>query len=309
MATNVYFSQKHRPEQNLYEDIVIESLQMYGQDVYYLPRDIVSRDSILNEAIESEFNEAYMIEMYIENTTGFEGDSELISKFGLEIRDQATFIVSRRRYNQLVGFNNNLVSTDRPVEGDLIYYPMTKSLFEIKFVEHEAPFYQLSNLPVYKLQCELFEYSMEKINTDITDLQSQIDSIQPGIMVTVQKGTGIFKVGETVIQELETANSGKNIYGVVSSVTEVYGGYNVEIKEIYTDTGEYGSFRTTDEGWEVLKSDSAQLKVTEVYEIDNTTQDGTFMNENFAQNRDMELAGDLIIDFTENNPFGDPGEV
>ena len=151
MATNVYFSQKVRSEQNLYEDIVIESLKMYGQDVYYLPRTIVSKDTILNEDIESNFNDAYIIEMYISNVDGFEGDGNLLSKFGVEIRDQANFIVSTRRWEQYIGAHNkagasstgyDLVAnidrthsenTDyiRPAEGDLIYLPLSGSLFAI----------------------------------------------------------------------------------------------------------------------------------------------------------------------------------
>ena len=97
MPTNVYFSQKVKSEQNLYEDIVIESLKMYGQDVYYLPREVITEDAILNEDVESNFNDAYMVEMYIENIEGFEGEGNILAKFGVEIRDQATFIVSKRR--------------------------------------------------------------------------------------------------------------------------------------------------------------------------------------------------------------------
>lgn len=284
---------------------------MYGQDVYYLPRNIVARDTILNEAIESEFNEAYIIEMYIENTSGFEGDGELISKFGLEIRDQATFIVSRKRYNQLVGFNNNEVTTDRPMEGDLIYYPASKSLFEIKFVEHEQPFYQLTDLPVYKLQCELFEYAQEKFNTEISDLQGQIDKVQPGILVKVESSTPTFAEGDLIQQELDSSNSSKFIFGRVKSVSDTFGGYDIQISEIYTNTGKFEQFSAGSESWQDLQclTTGVRSKITEVYEIDNATEDGTFIGNDFAQNRDIEVTADSIIDFTESNPFGDPGEV
>ena len=152
MATNVYFSQKVKAEQDLYEDIVIESLKMYGQDVYYLPREVVNEDSILGEDIESVFSDAYIIEMYIANVDGFEGDGNLLSKFGVEIRDQANFIVSKKRWNQYIGTRSSgTLGNLRPGEGDLIYLPLSKSLFEIRFVEHESPFYQLSNLPTYTL--------------------------------------------------------------------------------------------------------------------------------------------------------------
>ena len=160
--TNVYFDHDYEEEQNLYESLIIEALAIYGQETYYIPRSEITDDEILNEKF-SRFSDAYAIEMYIENTQGFEGEGTLLSKFGLEIRDQANFIVSKRRFRQLVHLDDNDIYADRPDEGDLIYLPLANSLFEIKFVEHEQPFYQLRNLPTYQLQCELFEYSHEQI--------------------------------------------------------------------------------------------------------------------------------------------------
>jgi hypothetical protein len=167
MATNLYFSQKVKSEQNLYEDIVIESLKMYGQDVYYLPRDLVNEDRILGDDPESSFNSSHVIEMYIENTEGFEGEGDLFTRFGVEIRDEATFVVARKRWEQTVQRYDNEITSVRPSEGDLIYLPLSKSLFQISHVEHEMPFYQLSNLPVYKLRCQLFEYTGEDLDTGI----------------------------------------------------------------------------------------------------------------------------------------------
>ena len=148
MARNVYFNDKVRSEQNLYEDIVIESLKIYGQDVYYLPRDIVAEDKIFGDDIPSRFNSSYKIEMYLENIEGVDGEGDLFTRFGVEIRDEATFVVSRRRWTQTVARMDNNVTSVRPLEGDLIYLPLTNKLFQINFVEHEHPFYQLSNLPV-----------------------------------------------------------------------------------------------------------------------------------------------------------------
>ena len=167
MATNLYFSQKVKSEQNLYEDIVIESLKMYGQDVYYLPRDIVNEDRILGDDPESSFNSSHVIEMYVENTEGFEGEGDLFTRFGVEIRDEATFVVARKRWEQTVQRYDNEITSTRPSEGDLIYLPLSKSLFQITHVEHEMPFYQLSNLPVYKLRCQLFEYTGEDLDTGV----------------------------------------------------------------------------------------------------------------------------------------------
>jgi len=167
MATNRYFNQGARSEQGLYEDIVIESLKIYGQDVYYLPRDIVNEDRILGEDVPSRFNSSYKVEMYIENIDGFDGEGDLFTKFGVEIRDQATFVLARRRWAQTIQRYDNEIQAIRPLEGDLLYIPFSSKLFEITHVEHEQPFYQLQNLPTYKLRCELFEYSDEDLDTGI----------------------------------------------------------------------------------------------------------------------------------------------
>lgn len=166
MATNPWISQSVRSEQNLYEDIVIESLKFYGQDVYYLPREIVNKDKIFLDDIPSHFSDAYKIEMYIENTDAFAGEGDLFSKFGVELRDQATFICARRRWKKLIGDKLDAYNF-RPREGDLLYMPMSQSIFEIFKVETETPFYQLNQLPTFRLQCELFEYNDEDFDTDI----------------------------------------------------------------------------------------------------------------------------------------------
>ena len=174
MARNIYFSDKVRSEQHLYENIIIESLKMFGQDVYYLPRTIVNENKVLGEDVASQFSNSYKIEMYIENTEGFEGEGDLFTKFGVEIRDEATFIVARKRWNTTVGRVDNQIEGERPREGDLIFLPLSNSLFEVMHVEHEQPFYQLSNLPTFKMRCQLFEYSDEDLDTGI----DQIDDIE-----------------------------------------------------------------------------------------------------------------------------------
>ena len=176
MATNLYFNQKVRSEQLLYEDIVIESLKTYGQDVYYLPRDLVNEDKILGDDPVSSFNSSHIVEMYIENVEGFDGEGDLFTRFGVEIRDEATFIVARRRWRDTIARYDNEITIDRPAEGDLIYLPMSKSMFQIMHVEHEQPFYQLQNLPVFKLRCQLFEYTGEDLDTGvdtIDDIESR----------------------------------------------------------------------------------------------------------------------------------------
>jgi len=173
MATNPYISQRVQSEQNLYEDIVIESLKFYGQDVYYIPREIVNKDPIFLDDVPSRFSDAYKIEMYIENTEGFDGEGDLFTKFGIELRDQATFVVARRRWKNLIG-NYLDEKKFRPREGDVIFLPMSNSIFQIQKVETETPFYQLSNLPTFRLQAELFEYNDEDFDTGI----DQIDAIE-----------------------------------------------------------------------------------------------------------------------------------
>ena len=171
---NIYFSAGARSEQNLYEDLIIESIKIYGQDLYYLPRDLVNVDDVFREDPVSKFNSNYLLEMYVDNADGFDGEGDLFTKFGVEIRDQVTFTVAKRRWQQTVMRYDNEIQGIRPLEGDLVFTPFSKKMFQIMHVEHEQPFYQLNNLPVFKLQCELFEYNDEDfdVNNDaITQLE------------------------------------------------------------------------------------------------------------------------------------------
>jgi hypothetical protein len=170
VARNVYFSQGTANEQYLVEDIIVESLSIYGQDFYYIPRTLVAKDEILGEDRLSKFKTSYPIEMYLENVDGFEGQGAFIQKFGLMMEQSATLTVSRRRWDQLVGRFDQAQLPNRPCEGDLLYFPLTKGLFEIKFVQHQNPFYQLGKLYVYKLQVELFQYASEQIQTGIPEI-------------------------------------------------------------------------------------------------------------------------------------------
>ena len=172
MPTNFYFqnglTSGTTNEQRLIEDLVIESLKIYGHDIYYLPRTLVNEDSIFDEATLSQFTQAYPLEMYFDNIDGFEGQGDLFTKFGIEIRDQATFVLSKRRWEQMIDTSGGIFTLEaRPAEGDLLFFPLTGSLFEIKLVEFQNPFYQLSKINVFKMQCELFEYSSEIIQTGI----------------------------------------------------------------------------------------------------------------------------------------------
>ena len=192
MPTNVYFDTGTTSEQRLYEDLIIEQLKIYGQDVYYLPRKLANKDTIFGEDPASSFDDSYIIEMYVDNSDGYMGEQEIIKKFGLELRDDIRFTLSKSRWETLIKNNSDLVA-ERPQVGDLVYFPTTKAFFEIQFVEHEQPFYQQSALPVYKLSCTRFEYSSERIDTGIASIDSVEDNLSTDTMnfqFTLEAETG-----------------------------------------------------------------------------------------------------------------------
>ena len=277
---------------------------MYGQDVYYIPRQLIAVDEILNEDY-SRFVDAYAVEMYIETVDGFAGEGDLLSKFGVEIRDQATFVVSRRRWEQLVGVWNNQINNLRPNEGDLIYLPLSNSIFEIRFVEHEQPFYQLNNLPTYKLQCELFEYSQEEIETGIRDIDRIQERFSTQLVLSVTSGSQNFVPGERVAQDtgsLDDLNNVIYIEGEVAEFTRGTGGLASTLKLVGV-RGTDGTDRTfyADATNRIIGDESNATwvitAIDEAADLDNDT---------FADNRDFETEGDDIIDFSETNPFGEP---
>ena len=204
MPTNVYFDTGTTSEQRLYEDLVIEQLKIYGQDVYYLPRKLANKDTIFGEDPASSFDDSYIIEMYVNNTDGFMGEQEIIKKFGLELRDDIKFTVSKLRWETLISNNSDLQNTTRPNEGDLVYFPTTKAFFEIQFVEHEQPFYQQSALPVYNLSCTKWEYASERLDTGIATIDATEDALSTDTMnfqFTLENEVGSFvlesDIGET----------------------------------------------------------------------------------------------------------------
>ena len=247
MATNVFFSQAVKSEQHLVEDLVVESLRMYGHNCFYLPRKIVDEDKILGEAANSSFEDAYEVEMYIENVEGFEGEGDLYSKFGVEIRDTATFVISRRSWERFVSLDTNLATGLRPNEGDLVYFPLSKSLFEIKFVEHENPFYQLGKLFVFKMTCDLFEYSGEVFDTQVEDLDTDVELAQAAALELTLVDTPSlrdFVQGESISQMVYP---GIVVSGIVSSWSEDTNKLTVSSIKT-TDTGDpatYNTFLTT----------------------------------------------------------------
>jgi hypothetical protein len=313
MSRNVYFSQAVKSEQHLYEDLVIESLKIYGQEVYYIPRSIINRDSIMNEDIASSFEDAYMIEAYIENPDGFEGAGDLYSKFGLEIRDEANFILARKTWDRLVGLWNNDITVTTPQEGDLIYLPLSNSMFEINMVEHEQPFYQLSQLPVYKLQCSLFEYNEENFETgiDAIDNLEQANTYQIAMDISTTSGED-FVVGETVTQLLIAENGATPAISVYGTVQNIDKDSNTRATISVSNIGALNSniarsFLVTANT--LLGSENAYTAtILKVYDISDNDTNNVFPSDSNSQNVAMEFEADSILDFSENNPFGDPSE-
>lgn len=293
---NFYFSDKVKSEQNLYEDIVIESLKMYGQDLYYLPRDTVGEDKILGDEVPARFNSNHKIEMYIENTEGFDGEGDLFTRFGVEIRDECTFVVSRRRWIQQVQRMDAEVTLARPLEGDMIYVPMSKSLFQITHVEHEQPFYQLNNLPVFKLRAQLAEYNDENLDTGVGD----IDSIEQETAFTYQlemassEASSPFNTGDIIEQ---TMGSGATITGKVSAWVPS----TLQLSVVHTaaSDGEYHSWLA---GTIRLTSNASPTN----HIVSAVRED--MKQSNTEQNLDFETAAGDFLDFSEDNPFGDPND-
>jgi len=303
MPTNVYFNHAVQSEQDLHEDLVVESLRFYGHECFYLPRTIVDEDELFGEDTSSKFGDAYQVEMYIENTEGFEGEGDLLSKFGVEVRDQATFVLSRRTWQRFISLDSNLAVSTRPQEGDLIYFPLGNQVFEIRFVEHENPFYQLGKLNVFKLQCETFEYSHEEIDVGIAELDNIEDKFSYQVSMVLGAGSGDFQIGEVVTQ---TVNTGKTVSGnVVSYTSQGESTKTLKVNNItFSDTDTPASNTMF-----VLSSNANAGNI--VGATSNATRSITTAPDQYAlghdplaDNKDFETAGANIIDFSESNPFG-----
>lgn len=240
MATSFYFQNfTNSGEQLLIENLVMESIKIYGLDVMYVPRTIQNYDRIYGEDKQTSlFDKAYTVEMYVKNVEGFQGEGDFLSKFGLQIRDQITFSIARRTFQDEIG---DYLILERPREGDLIYFPLNRKVFEIKFVEHEPIFYQLGALQMYDLKCELFEYNNEKFDTGI----AEIDALFYERSLDIERFAILLQTGGSLLRE-------------------------------------DGGILTT-EGYDIQTIDTA------------------------AENEELQIESDLILDFTETNPFSEGG--
>jgi len=308
-------------EKNLYRDLVTEAIQIYGHDVHYLDRTLVAEDTVWGEDSLSKFQYSAPIEMYMEDADGgYAGERELMTQFGLQNLSEATFVVSKERFQdktkqiqiesstdttggsvlvesgtlasdyKLEGSTYYILSetdatdSDRPLEGDVIYHPVLGKLFEINFVDHDEPFYQLDNNPVYKMRCRLFEYSSEALDTGITAIDAIEDNLSRQALIyqfTLEQSSA---VNEDI--RLEWGHS--QDAGLVLEETD---GDNIVAENDSSSVGE-----------SIILENGSYL-LNEEYIVGDFDQDKTAQNELFD---DLD---DDVLDFSEKNPFGDAGSA
>ena len=313
-------------EQSLYSDLVAEAIQIHGHDVFYMDRTLVAEDTILGEDSVSVFRDSSKIEMYMENADGgFAGEKELMDQFGLQNLSEATFVVNKLRFQELtkqitiesgtdsteggsillesgtlatiatdlegsdfyILSETSATDSDRPYEGDAIYHPILKKMFQVNFVDHDEPFFQLDNNPVYKLRCRLFDYSSEELATGIDD----IDAIEA------------LSVASSDFQfTLESDTSSVNAVQLESEDGRIIHENETDLLVAHED-----SVMTTSSG--VLLAENSADTGNKEYLIqeDYIVGDGTSSGVKDAQNELFESADDTILDFSESNPFGDVG--
>ena len=356
MAVNSIFHTNNKnsilSERNLYKDLIKEAIQIYGHDVYYVDRTLVARDNVLGEDALSKFTNANPIEMYVEDSEGFGGDKEIITQFGLENRNEITFVVSKEKFQQLDSqitledgtdttggsilleagsievsnlttlsryfitdeSENNILleegggakilseesgqefyiiqdtattDADRPQEGDIIYHPIFEKMFEINFVDHDEPFFQLDNNPVYKLRCKSFEYSQEALDTGITTIDEIEDDLSTNTMefqFTLEQSSA---VNENLRLESFAIHDGL--------LLEETDGDNITMEDDSTSVGD-----------NILLENAADTGLKE-YLIQESYIVGDASTDKTAQNELFDTLDDTVLDFTESNPFGDAG--
>jgi hypothetical protein len=285
-------------EQQLVQDLVDEQIKLFGMDVFYIPRELLI-DTALNDVIISRFKQYYMIEMMLISTEGFGGaGSVAMSKFGLSLSDEMTLAVSKRRWQSFVSSKIQLKVPNRPNDGDLIYVPMTKNTYEIKFVERETPFYQLGKNYIYSLSCELMQNANTEFDTGIDELDN-LDQESYGFWVTLAVGgTGSYIEGETVTQTY-TPNEVSAPVTVEATVAD-WQPLQRKVKLVYLKNN--GNITA---GVPLIGEDSGASWIADTF----STMDIDVKNNKNSENKYFEDQADLIIDFSEGNPFGEYGDM
>jgi len=308
MPTSHYFPLYYKndgSEQNLYQDLVDEQIRLFGSDIYYITRKTI-RDQALNQIVFSEFSEKIVIEAMLQNVEGFGNQSEFISKFGLRVTDEITFTMSVRRWEQESTRLNNLEVESRPNEGDLIFFPLTGDLYEIKFVEREAPFYQLGKLYFFTMTCEIYEVGSEDIDTDIPEIDDiEADNDYAISFVLADGGTGNYYIGDKVefYTDVVVGNLA-NPTGIKGEVSD----WDAPSRrlELINVTGDW------DETYYVGRESGADTNVNTtdgIYQLGTQAEftDIDDANTDFDDNKYIEEAADDILLWTESNPFGEVG--
>lgn len=290
MATSHYFN-NFSPgvvnEQRLLEDLIVESIKIRGHDVYYIPRDSYNGiDEILGETINAKFTRAYAIEAYLANVEGYEGDGDFFSKFGLDIRDTSNFVISHKSFKRYVPST----IAEHPNEGDLIYVPVMKKLFEIKFVEEELLFFSLGkrNPYMYELRCELFRYSNENIQTGVEEVDEVEKDNSYAITLDVTNGTGVFYDNEIVYQgaNLAYASAQATVKEFDRGTNKLYL-YNIK-----------GNFNTAT----IIRGVTSNATFTVA--VADTLDDSTYYD--MSDNKQLQTDATEFMDLSEINPFGMP---
>ena len=279
MASNIYF-QNSIADQNLLNEINREVIQQAGIDVMYLPRTLVKEDLVMNEDVLSKFSNAYQIEMFVKSNEGFGGEGDLVSKFGLDIRDELILVAHVDSFK----FATDMA---KPLEGDLIYFPLSERTFEIKFVEHEQPFYQVGQNYVFEITCEVFQYGEEDIDTgtDVDKVERE-NAYAIDLVLTAVGGSGNFIVDEEIYQGASLATA--TAKGIVTS-------WDSANKTVRVNT--------------VVGTIAAPKKVTGetsgAYYDQASVDDQALPTVPYADNKILETDGDNILDFTELDPWSE----
>ena len=303
MALNPFFLQGSQGEQRLVQDLINEHLRIYGVEVTYIPRKFVARETIMEEVTSSKFDDNFLIEAYVNTYEGYSGSGDILTKFGMSLRDEVTLTLSKERFEDFIApFLDAMPESEvevstRPREGDLIYFPLGQRLFEVKFVEHEKPFYQLGKNYVYELKCELFEYEDEVIDTDIDEIDTQIQD--EGFITTLNLvGTGRTATATATLSQptgyirkiiLNNDGSGYNTAPTVAISTAPSGGVNATAVAITTSIGGVKSIK------EILLTNAGSGYVTPpLVTILNTGTGGV----GAAATALIETTGKGVINFT-----------
>jgi hypothetical protein len=303
MATNPYFKE-YTGEQDLLHDLTIETIKAMGRDMIYIPREYVNKDLIFGEDVLSKFKDTYIIEMYIQSVTAFASQMNIVNKFGINITDKVTLQVAKRRFEEEISAKDPIIKYPR--EGDLIYFPFNKSLFEINYVEDKMPFFQFGILTTYTLTCELFTYSHEDIDTGV----SNIDVVEDDRTYNMYE----FQISGAPVNGLTTFSRGDRVYQVrgITGAGATYSNASaeaviVEINGAFTYVkGVSGTFATGPSGTQSIKNFTGVEHYLLKYNITNVNLSidpiaGVLELENDLYSK----AADNELNFTRDNPFSE----